>query len=541
MVTAFFVGTTIAQAVSVEWGGQLRPRFEYNEQAGFNASQKVSTPDNNEGGRNGDYFVSTRIRLNAKVDILPDTSAFIQLQSVRNWGNDVEILPGNVAQPLGAGPGGGGSSGGSGNAAFSPSDNDNSVGIHQAYFTLKNFATLPVDLKLGRQQVVIDGHRIFGHTGWTQGAQTHDAVRLTHHEGNHTLSYVYSLGNEGARRNGILKIPGTGADNDDQDIEIHLIYANMKGILGGGLSLYFVAIDDDCSTGGGIALAGPGTAITSGCRNGITPGSVSTAAALQLANIGAVVDNNIYTVGARQAGQLYGIDYRVEYYYQFGEAEGDALNTGVGAFAGGAAYSTLALPGSGNQIKDADRSAYMFGARIGKKFNNVMWKPSITFWYDYLSGTSDEDARDGDYETFNTLFDTGHKFYGYMDLFLPATGANTRRLGLVDYAIKTSLQPAKGWKFKAAWHYFTTAESITVNTNLSGANLPGATSTSDGNDLGNELDLTIVHKYNANTTISAGWSHFWQEQGFEVVNGAASSTGNPSTADWAYLMFDVKF
>ena len=72
MVTAFFVGTTIAQAVSVEWGGQLRPRFEYNEQAGFNQINPTSGVTDN-GQREGDYFVQTRIRLNAKVDILPDT------------------------------------------------------------------------------------------------------------------------------------------------------------------------------------------------------------------------------------------------------------------------------------------------------------------------------------------------------------------------------------------------------------------------------------------------------------------------------------
>ncbi len=507
MVTAFFVGTTIAQAVSVEWGGQLRPRFEYNEQAFFSGAGGTSTASlPNAGTRDGDYFVSSRIRLHAKADILPDTSAFIQLQSVRNWGNDLEALSANQPTTVGAGPGGGGTSGGSGNAAFSPSDNDNSVGVHQAYFTLKNFATLPVDLKVGRQEVVLDGHRILGNTGWTQGAQTHDAVRLTHHEGNHTLAYVYSLGNEGSR--GIFS---TSSANDNEDIEIHVLYANMQGILGGGLSLYFVGLQDEFT------------------------GANSSAK---------ILDNNFYTVGARQAGQLYGIDYRLEYYYQFGDAEGDATTANTGA--AGTPYATngAGVPGSSATNPGVDRGAYMFGARLGKKFNNVMWKPSITFWYDYLSGTSDEDARDGDFDTFNTLFDTGHKFYGFMDLFLSNVGAGTGRLGLVDYAVKTSIQPAKGWKIKADWHYFTTAESVNANTNFSGSTVDSVGAAKSGGDddtLGNELDLTLVHKYNANTTISAGYSKFWQESAFELLNGAASSTITVSPADWAYLMFDVKF
>ena len=28
-----------------------------------------------------------------------------------------------------------------------------------------------VNAKIGRQEVVLDGHRLFGHTGWTDGAQ----------------------------------------------------------------------------------------------------------------------------------------------------------------------------------------------------------------------------------------------------------------------------------------------------------------------------------------------------------------------------------
>ncbi len=519
MVTAFFVGTTIAQAVSVEWGGELRPRFEYNEQAGFNGAGNQSggtgsiTPIENGDTRDGDYFVSSRIRLHAKADILPDTSAFIQLQSVRTWGNDIGSSTNSFDTPSVSNKAFGGA--GSGNAAFTPNDADSSVGVHQAYFTLKNFATLPADLKVGRQEVVLDGHRLLGNTGWTQGAQTHDAVRVTHHEGNHTLAYVYSLANEGSRGT-----PNASSTNDNEDVEVHVVYANMQGILGGGLSLYFVSLDDDCSAG----------AVTSGvCGN----------------TSQRVLENNIYTVGARQAGQLYGIDYRGEFYYQFGDAEGDAGVLGssatIGSGAGGTPYLQT-LGGRAGITDDVDRRAYMFGARIGKKFNNVMWKPAITFWYDYLSGTSDDDARDGDFNTFNTLFDTGHKFYGFMDLFLPSNGGGTGGLGLVDYAVKTSIQPSKGWTVKADWHYFTTAESVVANSAISGSTSSNTTSVGgDENDLGHELDLTLVHKYNANTTISAGYSKFWQESSFELLNGAATSSGTVTPASWAYLMFDVKF
>ena len=460
-VTALLVGTMVAQAASVQWGGRLTPRFEVNDRSDFNDETSSN------------YFVDQRIRLHAKVDILPDTSAFIQLQSVQNWGE----------------ADGTGNALGGGNSSFTVNDLDASVGVHQAYFTLKNFAGLPVDMKMGRQEVILDGHRLFGNTIWTMGMQSHDGVRFNHQEGNHIVSLMYLRANEGAG----------GAPSDADDIDVYVAWANFQGILGGGLSLYAVAFDDECdANAAGVCTPTP-------------------------------QDNNMYTIGGRQAGQMFGLDYRGEFYYQFGGAEAAAGS--INALSAGT-YATTG-PGSG-----IDRRAYMFGIRVGKKFNNVMWKPSLTLWYDYLSGTSEEDARNGKFKTFNTLFDTGHKYYGLMDMFLPAGGANTNYLGLVDYAIKASISPAKHWKLKAALHHFQTAESPNVNAGiaLQNANRFG------NSTLGQEYDLTLIHKYNANTTISAGWAQYYATPLFRLVaTGAGTGGAGNDNANWAYLQFDVKF
>jgi hypothetical protein len=399
--------------------------------------------------------------LNAKADILPDLSAFIQLQSTRRWGET-----GSTDSP-------------SENNSFTPNDNDASVGIHQAYFTVKNFAGVPVDLQAGRQEVILDGHRLFGHTGWTTGAQSHDAVRLTHAQGNHTLAYAW------------VRAADAGGTHDAQEADLHLVYANMKGILGGGLSLYAVYLDDDCSPTGAVSP--------------LTCGSTDAAP----------LNNGFATLGLRQAGQLAGLDYRAEFYYQTGDAEGDATRV--------TGYTT---------VEDVDRSAFMFGARIGKKFNNVMWKPKVTLWYDYLSGTSEEDRADGEFNTFHTLFDTGHKFYGFMDLFLNAQNHGTKNLGLIDYAVKVAISPAAKWTLKADWHWFQTAEGIDANPNLAGSGAERF----DGNDLGYELDLTLVHKYSSNMTVSAGYSQFGSESGYMTLKGGSRDVGR-----WGYLQFDVKF
>jgi len=455
-VIAFFVAAEIAVAADVSFSGQLRSRWESNGQAGGGAFDDAS--------RNDD-FIATRVRLNANVNVNDSTSAFIQMQSNRTWGQNIN--------------GGGvlGNNAGSGNSSFSPSDADTSVGIHQAYFTLKNFATLPADLKLGRQQIVVDGHRLFGHTGWTTGAQTHDAIRLTHKGGNHMLSYSYILANESDRV--------TDDVGDLEDIDVHLINANFQGILGGGLSLYFVGLVDGCgTTGAGVCSRTP---------------------------------NDIFTVGFRQAGQLFGIDYRGEYYHQWGDARADATSVAALAFA----------DGNGTGLPAIDRDAYMFGVRIGKKFNNVAMKPSITFWYDHLSGTDDSNVNNNEWGTFNTLFDTGHKFYGFMDLFLSSVNHGTAGLGLHDAAIKASIKPMPGWTIKADFHWF---QTDTLPTTAQALN----TGTVD-EDIGTELDLTLVHKYNANTKIVAGYSVFTADQ---LFNEQRQTTDD---ADWAYIMFDVKF
>jgi len=450
-VIAFFVAAEIAVAADVSFSGQLRSRFEYNEQTDANAAT------------DGDDFIATRMRLNANVNINDSTSAFIQMQSQRIWGN--------------ATGGSGGGTTGSGNASFTPSDGDNSVGLHQAYFTLKNFAGTPADLKLGRQQVVLDGHRLFGHTGWTTGANTHDAVRLTHKGGNHTLTYAYILAGESADV------------GQTQDIDVHLAHANFQGILGGGLSLYYVAFLDGCGSSAGTS-----------CNN---------------------LANDIHTIGFRQAGQLFGINYRGEYYHQWGDARADASLQTSQDFAANTVESVI------------DRDAYMFGLRIGKKFNNVAMKPSLTIWYDQLSGTDDGDISGNEWGTFNTLFDTGHKFYGHMDVFLSNRNLGTGALGLIDMALKGSIQPMPGWTVKAAFHWFETDTSASGNPNSVGSTVADGA----GDELGTEVDLQLIHKYNANTKISAGYSIFAPSQLFVEQRSIVGS----SELEWAYVMFDVKF
>jgi len=471
MVAAFFFGTELAQAADISFSGKIRTRYENETRTNFTANGEAND------------LTATQIRLNAKANINSDTSAFVQMQSTHTWG--------------------------SANAAYTASDGDASVGIHQGYFTLKNFASLPLTAKIGRQEITLDGHRLFGHTGWTTGAQTHDAVRLTHSHDNMTMTYAYSMAQE-----------ITGTATMDRDNGTHVVHTNFQGVLGGALSTYVVFVDDDCNTLSGATA----------CEGG---------------------DSRWFTLGARQAGKIMGLDYRAEYYHQLGAA-GGARN----AIAPGNVLSSYnTAHGAAGYGEEATRDAFMFGARLGKSFSNITGKPKVTLWYDYLSGNSDEDMNNGDWAQFDTLYDTGHKYYGFMDLFLSNVGAGVNYMGLQDIAIKLVLKPAAKWTLKADLHNFRLAESVGGNPSMatrtgimnapisstSGNVRTNAGDRSLGTELGSELDITLVHAYNPNVKLVFGYSQFMAETLYHLVDANSAANGYDNVGRWAYVMADVKF
>jgi len=459
-VAVLMLASEIAWAADVTFSGQFRPRFQIDED--HDAS---SSPLEN---------FETRVRLNAKAKVNANTEVFLQFQSVGVWGQNTD------ADGTRKSVGGGGDE---------KSDVLNDVGFHQAFITLKNFGGNAVDAKIGRQEVVIDGHRLFGHTGWTQGAQTSDAIRLTHAAGNHTLNYTYIMGSEG----------DSATTSADSDATVHIAYAQTQGVMGGTFSGIFVAFNDNTSDAGGHD------------------------------------EEQWYTIGARQKGKISGLDYRVEFYHQFGDA---------GIIAGTCACGvTGAVTGTASSV---DRSANMFGVRIGKTFANTKGKPSLTLWFDQLSGHDDDDGSGGEFGQFNTLYDTGHKFYGFQDFYLSNSGAGTGFYGLRDLAIKAKISPAPGWTAKADLHFFSTQTDLggsdSDTTVAADATIGGDNTLS--NKLGQELDLTLVHKYDSNTNVQLGYSHYWTTQTFGELNsgsGSSASVYNNDGSDWFYAQIDTKF
>lgn len=130
-------GITMSAQAQFTLSGEIRPRAEYRH--GF-----ASLADKDQDPA---FFVEQRSRLNA----LFEKDKYIVklvLQDVRVWGSQSQLI----------------NNGGSLTA------------IHEAWGQLS--LTDDLDLKVGRQEIILDDSRIFGNVAWAQQARSHDAVLL---------------------------------------------------------------------------------------------------------------------------------------------------------------------------------------------------------------------------------------------------------------------------------------------------------------------------------------------------------------------------
>ena len=155
-------------------------------------------------------------------------------------------------------------------------------------------------------------------------------------------------------------------------------------------------------------------------------------------------------------------------------------------------------------------------------------KPKITLWGDYLSG---DDANNNTTLTgFNTLFDTGHKFYGLQDLLLAQVGPTNSNTGLIDLAIKLQASPMANLTVKVDLHSFTAAKENSL-----------------GNDgIGEEIDITLVHKYSPNVKMLLGFSYFMgsSDQAFATTPSPVAydqAAIADDDASWVYAMLHLTY
>jgi hypothetical protein len=195
-------------------------------------------------------------------------------------------------------------------------------------------------------------------------------------------------------------------------------------------------------------------------------------------------DTRQWTSGLRAHGSLRSVTYRVEGAVQLGRRSGERVR------------------------------GWMFGMRLG----HALPRPfgNLSLWYDHLSG--DAAPGDGTVRTFETLFATNHKFYGYADLFLNIP-RDTGGRGLRDLALKWSLDAPAGTTIGADFHAFRVAEGSGLGTAR----------------LAEEVDVTLAHQANSALRLTAGLSYVWGRRGLAEIG---RDTGHYT---FTYLMTSVVF
>lgn len=163
----------------------------------------------------------------------------------------------------------------------------------------------------------------------------------------------------------------------------------------------------------------------------------------------------------------------------------------------------------------------------GYTFKETWAQPRLGAEYNFGSG--DSDPADGDRGTFDNLFPTNHKFYGYMDFFSWRNIHNP--------AVSAILKPAKGLKVKVDYHWFWLAEEKDAWFNAGGAVLRRDVTGNSGSEVGQELDLLVTYDLNTHANLWFGYSHFFAGD----FIGNTSATGAQDDADFVYLMLTLGF
>jgi hypothetical protein len=207
-----------------------------------------------------------------------------------------------------------------------------------------------------------------------------------------------------------------------------------------------------------------------------------------------------------ESGNFLGIDNR-------GTFGGNYYHTGEKLELQGTAYYQI-----GRTVTDADIAAYMFSAQ---GFYNL-GEFKIGAGIDYLSGN---DRNSESFNSFNTLYATNHKFYGFMDHFLNIPN-DTRGAGLVDIYAKLKYQFAEKWNANLDFHSFSSEQPF----------LDFSTGEEIDKALATEIDLVVKNNFNSFTTIFLGASMLFPTDDFKTLQ--SRPFGDNST--WLWAMISVK-
>jgi hypothetical protein len=353
--------------------------------------------------------------------------------------------------------------------------------LHQAYFTLGNHKEFPLSLKVGRQELSYGEERLVGAFGWNNIGRVFDAAKVRWQNEWFGADFFVSR----------PVIPEDGKFNVENDYDwFSGFYATSTKIPKHLLDVYFFS------------------------RNSLSQ-AIAAERAPQFPQPSA---RDIYTVGGRiksLPGQVGNWDYSVEGAYQFGNYRDRRL---------GAASPRLT------------QDAFMAVLQGGYTFVDAWATPRLGAEYSYSSG--DDNAHDGTHGTFDNLFPTNHKFYGYMD-FISLQNIHDVR-GIFQ------LKPTPRVSMAVEGHGFWLANTHDNSYNVGGAPR-GGVATTPGNNyginptysafVGAELDVIAGVAVTRFAQLEFGYGHFFIG---DYVKQSLAAVGSRD-ADYIYTQATINF
>ncbi|MEK7706769.1 MAG: alginate export family protein [Verrucomicrobiota bacterium] len=346
--------------------------------------------------------------------------------------------------------------------------------LQQAYVRLGDAKTFPLTAKVGRQELAYGDERLVGAFDWSNMGRVFDAAKLRYET---TDLWVDAF-------SGRVVIPRDDTFNTVNDYDwFSGIYASTKTLIPRQeTQLYFLARNASAQSPTAFALPPPALFPLVGARD-------------------------IYTVGLRvksTPGEWQGWDYEAELAGQFGRF----VDAG----------------------KSLDQQAFAAHLAGGYTFTKTTATPRVGLEYNFSSG--DSNPNDGKHETFDNLFPTNHKFYGFMD-FLSLQN-------LHDVRLATSAKPAKNLTLTLDYHLFWLADTHDSFYAVNGT--PRTTSGYGINPtynsfVGSEIDLVASYAVKRWAALQAGYGHFFRGDYVKQSLGASGS----KDADWIYLQAVVNF
>ena len=348
-------------------------------------------------------------------------------------------------------------------------EGDDNFDLRQAYVQIgpKSF-----NLTLGRQQLAYGDERLVGIGEWNNVTRTWDAVRLQLIQPKFSVDlFAGSIVN--IYRDSIDLSDLFNGSETHRDQIFSGIYASTSVVDFQVMDFYLFALDQEVPNPTAPAITSPATFTgVSGKRT------------------------DFVTLGTRIKGdpkKLHGWDYEGEFAFQTG------------------------------QVADLDLTAFALHAGAGYLFP-CAWKPRLFFEYNFATG--DDDATDGDIETFQNLFPSNHKFYGYMDLF--------SWQNLHNPALTVRAQPTKQLTLEGAVHGFWLATTDDAWYRANGVTKVRPITPSANSFVGSEIDLVATYKPVKWLTLLAGYSHFFS-------GDYVHDTGPHDDADFGYVQALIAF